>query len=74
MRIIEHVNLEYSEEEYEYVTVELDGIELVEYGDHYHDKGRERAEAFVQGWHAGRGETEQKPDEETRYFNEEEDE
>lgn len=72
MKIIDHVNMEYSEDgtDYEYVTVELDGEVIAEYGDYCHDKGMEKAEAFIRGWYAGRSETDQEPSYETRHFNE----
>jgi hypothetical protein len=41
----------------DYIEVEVrDGDDLItEYGDHYHDKGRERAEAFIEGWMMAKG-------------------
>lgn len=52
VQIIEHFDI--SDEEcggdYHYVTVNIDGIQVVEFGDHYHDKGAEKAEGWVEGF------------------------
>ena len=37
------------EEDYEYVTVEINCVEVQRYGDGYHDKGLEHAEGFTDG-------------------------
>lgn len=36
--------------DYEYVTVRIGPKIVVSFGDYYHDKGEERAEAFVKGF------------------------
>ena len=33
--------------DYAAVSIEIDGIEIIQFGDHYHDKGREQAEGFI---------------------------
>jgi predicted DNA-binding protein (UPF0251 family) len=35
--------------DYAEVSVHIDGIEVIRYGDWYHDKGAEKASAFVDG-------------------------
>ena len=35
--------------DYASVSIFVNGKEVITYGDHYHEKGRERAEAFIEG-------------------------
>lgn len=36
--------------DYHYVTVEIHGHKVKNYGDYYHEKGFERAQAFIEGY------------------------
>jgi hypothetical protein len=36
--------------DYDAIEVIIDGETVAEYGDHYHDKGFEKAEGFVEGY------------------------
>jgi hypothetical protein len=36
--------------DYHYVTVEIYGRKVKNYGDYYHEKGFERAQAFIEGY------------------------
>jgi hypothetical protein len=38
------------------VSITIDGDEMVRYGDQYHDKGRDKAEGFVDGLTCAYGE------------------
>ena len=42
--------------DYREVSITIDGTEMVRYGDHYHDKGRDKAEGFVDGLTCAYGE------------------
>ena len=52
LRVIEHFDKGDEEcgGDYHYVTVDLNGKQVVEFGDDYHDKGQERAESWIQGF------------------------
>jgi hypothetical protein len=39
-----------SDGDYYYVTVEIHGHKVKNYGDSYHEKGFERAQAFIEGY------------------------
>lgn len=45
----ESVLQDFDGDPYGYV-VELNGEDIAEYGDHYHDKGQDKAEGFVHGY------------------------
>lgn len=55
-RIIKHYDLNPETKElevggdYRYVTVEIHGNKVKNYGDYYHEKGFERAQAFIEGY------------------------
>lgn len=55
VEIITHYTLDDWKFEHDYVSVEvfLSGVKLREYGDSYHDKGWEKANAFVDGLQFG---------------------
>lgn len=36
--------------DYSDVEVFINGEYIISFGDYYHDKGREKADAFVEGW------------------------
>ena len=51
-KIITHFEVEDEECSGEYTSVEIldeKGNSIVKYGDYYHDKGRQKAEAFLDG-------------------------
>jgi hypothetical protein len=35
--------------DYAEISIEVDGIETIRYGDWYHDKGKEKAEGYIDG-------------------------
>ena len=35
--------------DYVEISIEVDGIETIRYGDWYHDKGKEKAEGYIDG-------------------------
>jgi hypothetical protein len=39
-----------TDSDYHYVTVEIHGHKVKNYGDYYHEKGFERAQAFIEGY------------------------
>lgn len=41
--------------DYYAVRVLFDGKQVVEYGDHYHDKGEDKADGFIEGFFAALG-------------------
>jgi hypothetical protein len=53
-RIIKHFDRDQESGEltgdYRYVTVEIHGHKVKNYGDEYHEKGFERAQSFIEGY------------------------
>lgn len=52
LQVIEHFDKEDEEcgGDYHYVTIELFGSTIKRYEDYYHDKGEEKADAWVDGF------------------------